>query len=193
MLCSSLAAPVRLAAPLELEGRVVAAIQAGYRQDRVIAAVRGLARLPAPAALPGDLIDRALGGPDGQPRAPAVLERLVDEDLRGSSAALARRFAGRLDRRPAPRALAHRLQRTALSMLRTTATRRNRLAAAVLAVFLASGGMWLFRWMRLAEDPGYGFEVRYESDIRAMDPMGRSLLGGLTGGLAEVGPRAVNK
>ena len=175
----------RVAAPRELDGLVVAATQPGSRQERAVAALSSLARLPAPA----ELVGRALEAPTVRPRAPAVLDRLVDEDLRDASAAMARRFAGRLDRRRAPPVLLERLQQSAFSVLRTDTTRRNVLAAAAVVLLLASGGWWLSRHAAPAESPDFGFEVRYEAGFGGLHPMARNLLGGLSGGAVDVAPR----
>jgi hypothetical protein len=122
-----------------------------------------------------------------------VLDRLVEEDLRDSTAALVRRFASRLERRRAPRALRERLGRSVHSALRPTATRRNLLAAAALVLLLAGGGMWFHRRSARAEVPDLGFEVRYETDLGAMDPLARALVGGLSGGVVDLGPRGERK
>jgi hypothetical protein len=172
----------RLTAPPELEGLTVGVLQAGRRQERAVVALRGLARLPAPP----ELVGRALEDSANAIRAPAVLERLVDEDLRNSTGALARRFAGRLERRRAPQALRERLQRSARTLLRPAAARRNLVAAAALVVFLVAGGLWIHRRATTSTQEDYGFEVRYESGLGAMDPMARSLLGGLSGGLVDL-------
>lgn len=177
----SLSRLARAAAPPELDGLVVGALEAGRRQERAVAALLGLARLPAPP----ELVGRALEDPTNVLRAPAVLERLVDEDLRNSSGALARRFAGRLERQRAPLVLRERLQRSAMTLLRPSTARRTLLAAAALVVLLVAGGLWIqHRPFRRAED--FGFDIRYESRLDAMDPMARSLVGGLSGGIVDL-------
>jgi hypothetical protein len=181
---SSFSKLARLAPPRELDGLTVGAMQAGRRQERAVVALRGLARLPVPP----ELVGRALEDPARVVRAPAVLERLVDEDLRNSSGALARRFAGRLERRRAPQALRDRLQRSALSVLRPSAVRRNVLTAAALALLLVGAGLWLRRRSAANEISELGFEIRYESGFEGLDPMARSLLGGLSGGIVDLGP-----
>jgi hypothetical protein len=183
--------------PPELDGAVVAALEAGHRQERAIAAVRGLARLPMPAEIPAepsvdlptDPWGRVLEGQRPGARAPAVLDRLVDEDLRGASAALARRFTSRLERHRAPSVLRERLQRSALSLFRPRASRRNLLAAAALVLLLAGGGLWLRQRSARDVDQDLGFEIRYETRLDAMDPIARSLVGGLSGGIVDLGPR----
>jgi hypothetical protein len=85
-------------APRELDGRVVAATQAGHRQDRAVEALRGL----GPIAMPAE-VDKAIW-PAGK-TAPPVLDRLVDRDLQEQTRGIARRFAGRIERLKAPRTL----------------------------------------------------------------------------------------
>jgi hypothetical protein len=115
-----------------------------------------------------------------------VLERLVDEDLRNSSGALARRFAGRLERQRAPRVLRERLQRSAWTLLRPTAARRGLFTAAALVVLLVAGGLWYERRTAPPQAKDLGFEIRYESGLDAMDPMARALVGGLSGGIVDL-------
>jgi len=88
-------------APVELDGLVVAAMQAGARQQRATRAVQSLAR----AHTPDDLALRLAG-----PKAPHVLERLVREDLVDPAKAVASRYARSLERLRAPRDLDRRLQ-----------------------------------------------------------------------------------
>jgi hypothetical protein len=181
----SLSGLPRRPAPQELDGLVVAALQAGHRQDRAVGGLRGLSRLPVPAELAG----RALDVQPRDARAPAVLDRLVDEDLRDQTAAMARRFAGRLERRPAPRVLRDRLEHFAPAPLRSTRIRRILLAAAGVTLLLAAGGVWLLVRGAGQGGPDRDFEVRYESSLDALDPMARSLLAGLSGGLVDTGAK----
>lgn len=88
----------RLEVPSELEGRVVAAMQAGHRQERVAHALTSLQRRSAPRELDAAAI--AATTPPGRPMrrvAPDVLDRLVDESLRDLPATV---NAGLLDRLP---------------------------------------------------------------------------------------------
>lgn len=83
----------RVPVPSDLDGRVVASLQAGYRQERAIAHVRALPPEPAPHEL-----DVRMGQSAGQPfaadgldpgflKAPAVLDRLVAERARSGGGA----------------------------------------------------------------------------------------------------------
>lgn len=79
-------------APADLEGRVVAAFEAGYREDRVVASLRSIPTLGAPAEL--DRRVRALFSPNP---APEVLDRLVEARLESERrAARLRRGARRV-------------------------------------------------------------------------------------------------
>lgn len=176
----------RRAAPSELAGLVVAATQAGHRQERAVAAFSALSRLPAPAALEVIALDDARldDAPIGA-KAPAVLDRLVDEDLRDPAAAISRRFAGRLDRRRAPGVLRARLAGSSWTL---RAPRGFRLAlplAASLALLVLASVLILRRGR-----PGSGgddeFQFVYESSLDSMDPMARGLLSGLSGGVVDV-------
>lgn len=90
----------RASAPRDLDGRVVAATQAGFRQDR---AVRALSIL-TPETMPRDaelVIWQQTAGASG-PSAPSALDRLVDSSLRGRGADVGERLSSRLERHRAP-------------------------------------------------------------------------------------------
>ena len=121
----------RQGAPAGLDGRVVASLQAGSRQERAVRHLGGLEARPAPA----DLDRRALDGAEAAdvagdatvddhavtagdvltgravtaPPSPAVLERLVREDLEDLPRALTRRFTDKLTRLEAPAELDRRV------------------------------------------------------------------------------------
>lgn len=136
----ALAAVPRRPAPIALDGRVVAALQAGHRQERAVGQVSSLEGLEAPEALSRGL-DRALSGGSALPRhpAPAVLERLVREELADPVAARARRHLGALPRRAAPEELRKRLER---DLARRAGPRRRgaRVGLTLAAVVLALVG-----------------------------------------------------
>lgn len=178
-------------APSELAGLVVAATQAGRRQERAAHALSALSRLSVPSELEVVALDdgrieeeRSRDKPIGA-KAPAVLDRLVDQDLRDPAAAISRRFASRLDRRPAPGALRERVAGAVWTML---PPRRFRLVlplAAGLALLVLAGVRFLGGGSEDQEATD-GFQVVYESSLGPMDPMARGLLAGLTGGVVDV-------
>lgn len=181
----------RRAAPSELAGLVVAATQAGHRQVRAVNALSALSRLPAPSEL--GVIAPDDGRPDdGRPddgrivaKAPAVLDRLVDEDLRDPAAAISRRFAGRLDRRRAPGVLRARLAGSGWTFRSPRGVRRLLpLAAGVVLLVLTS--VLIIRRGRPGSGADDEFQVVYESSLDSMDPMARGLLSGLSGGVVDV-------
>ena len=101
--------------PQDLEGRVVAAMQPGARQERAVQAVRGLPERPIPDELEA-IVRRRVEQPFRLPEvpAPAVLDRLVAEDFEDLPKAIVGRLAGRLPRKVAPGALARRLEAVAV-------------------------------------------------------------------------------
>jgi hypothetical protein len=141
----------RLDAPRALEGRAVAATQAGFRQDRAVEALRNL----APVTMPIE-VDAAIW-PIGK-QAPPVLDRLVDQDLQEQTRGIARRFAGRIERLSAPRTLDARVK----SVWSAASTRRSQarwlaLAAAVVLVVLSvSATLWLVGRQRHGTQGGGG-------------------------------------
>jgi hypothetical protein len=97
--------------PVELEGRVVAALEAGYRQARAALALADLGRMSSPPEL-DQAVDADLEGSAGRSeelparlRVPGVLDRLVAEELADFSRARARRYLGTLRRKRAPEEL----------------------------------------------------------------------------------------
>ncbi len=181
----------KLVAPRELEGRVVAALQPGYRQDRVARAVTTLAPASAPEALTTLLeqdssarpaLRHALGS--GTP-APNVLERLVAEEISDPAQTRARRSMEYLRREKAPSALDARIARllSPFGRLRRVARPVGLAAAAALVVLLVvpvlrpdlPSGMQ-------PETPSYSFRVVRGGSLRDLDPQARQLLDGLTGG-----------
>jgi hypothetical protein len=197
-LVASLAAMVRVTAPRDLDGFVVATMHEGYRQDRAVAALRTLGRLSTPGELTGRTLRsrRSLREPwleepssdasAAGTHAPAVLERLVDENLRRGSADAGRRFASRLDRLQAPRILRGRIEASVRSLLGGDRSLRRAIPVAAALLVLLGGTLWLGlrggkRGAELAD-----LRIRHETSLAAMDPMARSMLGGLTGGLLDV-------
>jgi len=184
------------AAPEELVQRVAHELS-GDRVRRLERAVGSLARLPAPGALDALIQERLAGrAPVGDAErgersaqvlrtldvlsAPAVLERLVAEELAQPARQTAERFPGNLERLSAPDALAQALHARA---------RREafvRLARGPFAVLVAAA---LVVWLALRfEEPtprAYRFEVVRADSLEGLDPLARALAESLTGGVAR--------
>ncbi|MCA8981363.1 MAG: hypothetical protein H6831_12265 [Planctomycetes bacterium] len=115
-----------MSAPASLDGNVVAALHAGSRQERSLRHLSALDRLDPPASLDrraeelAEDSSRVLAGP----QSPAVLERLVSEDLADLPRALTRRFTSKLTRLSAPSELE---QRVRLELARTRRPERGRI------------------------------------------------------------------
>jgi hypothetical protein len=173
----------RRRAPLELDGRVVAACHGGHRQERAVSAVRALTPWHVPAELDAKVLDEEYGRFVRETsKAPSVLDRLVDEDLRDPPKAVAQRFAGRLERLRAPGVLRVRVERTAGKRF-SMARREVRVAAAVaLVVVLLFSMSAAIYWLRT---PRYDFEVVRETSIEGLDPIPRAMLASLTGGAPD--------
>jgi hypothetical protein len=161
-------------APFELDGLSVAATQAGARQERAALALRALGRTSAPADLELRLTGRA---------APAVLDRLVEEELADIERARVRRWLGRLPRLGAPAELRQRV---------ASGQRRARplvpLGAALVTLALVGGALALVEILRppaVGPERGPRLVVERVRSPADLDPMARSLLGGLTGGLSD--------
>jgi len=174
----------RRRAPAALDGLVVAATQAGQRQERALAHLRTALRQEVPAQLDSFLgaTSSALLSGVGRIPAPAVLERLVEEELRDPQQALMRRYVSRLQRLDAPASLRTRVQQI-LRAPRRAAGRRAVLASAALVVLcFGLWGWWSLEHVR----PRPKFQVVYVDDVKQMDPLAAAMLSGLTGGSSEL-------
>lgn len=185
-LYDALASLPRHSAPAELDGLVVAATQAGQRQERALAHLRVMLRHEAPAGLESRLAaePRLTLGSGARLSAPAVLDRLVDEELRDPAKAMARRYVSRLERLGPPASLR---ERVAHMLQRPGGNRRGWRAWAVAALLLVVAGGWT--WRQLGREPAPatpGFTIEYVDDLNQLDPMARQLLFGATGGWSEL-------
>jgi hypothetical protein len=176
-------------APFELDGLAVAATQAGQRQERALAHLRTALRHGAPAPLDarvGESVGSGLLADVPRVAAPAVLARLVEEELRDPQHALTRRYVSRLQRMGPPASLRDRVQR-ALGIQRRRASRGAWLGAAALLVLVASiWGWWNFE--RAGLRPRY--QVVYVDDVSELEPLARAMLMGATGGWSELQGKA---
>lgn len=184
----------RFAAPDALDDDVRTALEVGTA--RLVESILELPRVPAPAELDARLAESLDASPaflrcfdDLAPKAaPAVLDRLVDEELR-DKAALTRRFTRSLTRASGPRALAERVEEALQAPGRTPAWRRmaaGSLAAAALVVV----SLPLFDTVE-ASPPGVPtgstILVQRVDSLQDLDPFARGFVLGLTGTHTENG------
>lgn len=152
---------------------------------------RALSELPRHAA-PAELEQRLAADLEGSPLArrtvgrlepmpaPSVLDRLVDEELR-DPAAVTRRMAGGLPRRPGPAVLASGVEH-ALSDApreRPAALRLRWSGGVAAAALLVLAGTWL-AGDRAASDTPRLMLVEVQS-LESLDPLAADLLAGMTG------------
>ena len=148
----------RLELPRDLDGRVVASMFAGQRQDRAAEALASLPRAKPPADLDQGVHRLARrGGADDAAlerlRAPDVLTRLVAEELADPSRAVVARQVGGLERLAVPTELDERLRKLLradpIAPGRRAGSRSLRrwgsaaAAAVVLAVGVLAGRQWM--------------------------------------------------
>ncbi len=183
----------RLAAPAELDGAVVAALEAGFRQERAVGSLRGLGRVASPRAL-----DNALQGELVAPgsvsaslpaarrlRAPALLAERVSDELGDPAGHRVRRFVGSLSRLSAPAELDRRLAAEDWSR---PARRPLRLAAlSGLGLLLAAFALGFVLRDEVPRAPRYDFVVEVVDDPAQLSGLGTGLLDGLSGGRLSVG------
>jgi uncharacterized protein YbaR (Trm112 family) len=170
-----------MSAPRELDGLVVAATQAGYRQDRAVAALRAIGKTPMPAE-----VDRVIW-PVGL-KAPPVLDRLVERDLQDPTHSIGRRFAGRLDRVPVPPGLQARVESiyALRRKRRESPARRLSLASGLVALAaLAIAITWFVArpGQAIAAEPR--FVIEHVTSPSAFDPLLESTLSALLGGVPD--------
>jgi len=182
----------RRAVPPELDGRVVAACQAGHREQRVADALRRLSRSSVPRELDRKVLDPAAGDfPAPSSITPQVLERLITEDLRDPSKVVARRIASRLRRLQAPDELFARVDGALRAGdVRPAPVRRAAWRAVAGGLLCASvAGFFLWRERDLVVRPApptYRFQVEYASSLAELDPVARGLLASVSGGLTAL-------
>ncbi|MEM9379684.1 MAG: hypothetical protein AAGB93_07005 [Planctomycetota bacterium] len=126
----------RCDAPATLEGRAVAGLEAGHRQDRAASVLSSLPRLSAPAAL-DDLVRDVADRDASEPTAPAVLDRLVEERIGDPEGSMSRSMAGRLGRRRAPSDLDERVLRSPARIQRLSVARWVASAAAAIVLVVS--------------------------------------------------------
>jgi hypothetical protein len=153
----------------------------------------GLQRLSAPGELELRLAAELKGDPS-QPawapalagleprRAPEVLGRLVDEELREPAAAVVRRFAGGLFRLTGPRSLADHIDRDLREAPRRTRSLGLSLGSAAAAVLLVWVVLPQLGGTTKGQEPRLSFRVVEVDDLDGLDPFARSLVEGLAGG-----------
>jgi hypothetical protein len=179
----------RQLAPESLGGRVVAAIQAGERQARAVRALQGLGRLEQPAQLEQRVQDEVAGEAAekaneplqalaGRQLAPAVLDRLVAEELSDPSKARVARFAGSVPRLKAPAELEQRVAEELARPARRNSGSAWWIAAAAALVLATLAPIWI-----LGESRVRPFRVEYTDSFASMSPMSRGLLESASSGM----------
>lgn len=174
--------------PRLLDGRVVAELNAGARQERAAATLALLSRASAPESLREGVAERLMRLP---PRAPRELDQRVAVELSGRTEPRVERALGVLTRRTAPLELDRRVAQGFLAAAGTrvpgpTASRgplRPALRWLPLAagLVLAVGAISLAARDRLFRGEDYGFQVVHTASVADLDPFSRGLLAGASG------------
>lgn len=184
------------AAPADLSGRVVAALNPGHQQERAIRSVQSMSRPETPEALDALVRRLALGplalgplapGPlaPGDVSAPPVLEQLVQEEVADSQRSLVRRMTRRLERRRAPAGLARRLDTRVRGSRNPSGTR---FVLPLVAMLVAVGLVWgLLRRLggggQVDARGRWPFEIQRLDSMDSADAMTRTLLDTMGGGM----------
>lgn len=190
----------RMRAPRELDGLVVAATQAGHRQERAEAQLSQLARLAAPEELAARVEAQRRAALAERPAAPAELEHRLAAELAAPQQAMAQRFLHKLERMRAPSDLEARLAARPMRAER----RRTLSFAGALVVLLGLGSLAILRWNTpnpeapnsnsphsnsqgiVQAERRIQWEVEHVDSLEGFDPMARALMGGLSGGASDV-------
>ena len=184
-----------LEAPVELDGMVVAALQAGVREGRAVRAVSELERqaLPEPLVRSAETeaeIAAELGGPFDRERVqvPSVLDRLVHEELADPIKVTVRRAVSSLPREQAPAELDARVHGDLLAPPASTAAPRFGRRLMLLGTSIAAGLLALL-FLRTGPEPrtpSFRLEAATLEDIEVLDPFAREVVSSLGGGLLSV-------
>ncbi|MBI5432671.1 MAG: hypothetical protein HZA52_07570 [Planctomycetes bacterium] len=180
----ALAGLARISAPAALDGLVVAALEAGQREERAVGALRRLDRVEVPEHLDHAVARTAAPIAPVAFSAPDVLRRLVEEELSDPSKARVHRFVGSLERVAAPDELFARVH-GALTQPPPKRSFRSRLLAGGAAIVLVAAAA--FAWVSNSrETPRTRIEwVRVDS-VEELSPLAASFVAGLSGGASEV-------
>lgn len=187
----------RLLSPLELEERVAEDLELG--SGALTGALRGLPRLAAPAELEQRVAKGCAPDSDEENftpawapllaalerhRAPLVLDRLLDEELWDSEAAITRRQAGGLFRLRTPQTLFGRVAGDLTRSEQKQSVRNwlplGSLAAAALLIWAAAPS-----FVEGGKTPEARFRVVQAQSLASLDPLARSLVEGLSGGRVQ--------
>lgn len=167
-----------LEAPSELDGRVVASLQAGFREDRSVRHLSALEQVSAPHELEATL--------QRSKDLEADLFARVEQELLHPEMSVGKRLARHAERLTAPEQLEYLV---AADLLRNRAPRPFPLR--LVAGFVTAAAALAFVWTGLGSetDPStktYSFTIREVSSVQELTPMARSFVNGVGGGAPEV-------
>ncbi len=187
-----------VAAPAELEGRVVAAMHGGQREDRAVAELSTLGPACAPAELDGRILslfaDLRAEGLLQPSVAPEELEERVDADLQDLPAATTAHLLSKLPRLDAPEELEARVEdelpllRHRRASLHLVWTRKRALAAGAAAAACLALWIGFNAGPRTAapQAPLFPFEVVVLDDSSELSPAARGMLDTVSGGALQL-------
>jgi hypothetical protein len=121
--------------------------------------------------------------------APPVLHRLVDRNLQDPAHSIARRFAGRIERLQAPRALESRVTTVyALGRGRRGGFGRqfSLVAGALVLASITIAATWFIARQNTVGAAEPEFVIEHVKSLDAFDPFVQSTLTGLLGGVPDV-------
>lgn len=185
-------------APAALEGRVVAAMHGGQREDRAVAELLTLGAAQAPAELDGRILalfaDLRAEGLLQPTAAPEELEERVDSDLQDLPAATSAHLLSKLTRLEAPAELEARLEgelsdaQRPKNTFQLVWTRQRALAAGVAAAACLAlwAGFSAGPRQSRPQEPLFPFEVVVLDRSSELSPAARGMLDAVSGGALQL-------
>lgn len=170
----------RMTAPADLAGRVVAALNAGFREDRTARYLEALSRQTAPQELEQQL--------SGSERLAQDLEARVARELAHPEEIIGERLARVAQRYEAPAELEALVAQDLATGRRRSKRHPVKLVSGLALAAAASLVLWINSGPVAPAKPSLdslSFRVREVESVTELNSMARLLMGGVTGGASE--------
>jgi len=170
----------RMTAPADLDGRVVASLNAGFREDRTTRHLTALSKLTAPQEL-----EQQLSSSD---RLAQDLEARVARELAHPEEIIGERLARIAERYDAPAELEALVARDLASAPKRTMRLPLRIVSGIALAAAASLVLWLNSSSVAPVRPSLdslSFRVREVDSVTELNSMARLMMSGVTGGASE--------
>jgi hypothetical protein len=180
------AATFAQAAWVELDGRVVAELQAGCRQERAAAALSALERVSAPAELEAMVASVVRSGAPLHAPAPGELDFRVAQELVSDRGARIGRQISALPRFSPPADLEGRVQQVLARGPSSDSLPIQRWMAIAATLLVVFGAASMIERRARSSEPTYPFRVVHVESTASLDPFVRGLLSASSGGVLDL-------